>query len=192
MFTTRAVPVLRQLRHTPPSFGPLNPAQASSFRRFVSSLALLEQRDGKLNESSLAAVSAAQKLGGSITGFLAGEDVPVSEAAKIKGLNNVVFVKNEAYNKVSVIGCAEGYTHSVFDVANQIHEAQTLPENYAPLLVENIRKGGYTHVFAGHTAFGKTVMPRLAALMDSQQVSDIIGIEGEDGEHKKLTASKQD
>jgi electron transfer flavoprotein alpha subunit len=54
-----------------------------------------------------------------------------------------------------------------------------LPENFAPLLVENIKKGGYTHVIAGHTAFGKNLMPRVAALMDSQQVSDIILIENE-------------
>jgi electron transfer flavoprotein alpha subunit len=46
-------------------------------------------------------------------------------------------------------------------------------------LVENIKKGGYTHVIAGHTAFGKSVMPRVAALLDSQQISDITAIEGE-------------
>jgi len=53
---------------------------------------------------------------------------------------------------------------------------QGLPENYAPLLVENIKGGGYTHVIAGHTAFGKNLMPRVAALLDSQQISDIISI----------------
>lgn len=107
--------------------------------------------------SSLAAVSAAQKLGGSITGFLAGKDIKAvaEQAAKIKGLEKVVFVENEAYEK-------------------------GLPENYAPLLAENIKKGGYTHVFAGHSAFGKTLMPRLGALLDSQQISDIIAIESED------------
>ena len=54
-----------------------------------------------------------------------------------------------------------------------------MPENYAPLLVENIKKGGYTHVLAGHTAFGKNLMPRVAALLDVQQVSDITAIENE-------------
>lgn len=56
---------------------------------------------------------------------------------------------------------------------------QGLPENYAPLLVENIKKGGYTHVIAGHTAFGKNLLPRVAALLDSQQISDITSIESE-------------
>ena len=59
---------------------------------------------------------------------------------------------------------------------------QCLPENYAPLLVENIKKGGYTHVIAGHSAFGKNIMPRVSALLDTQQISDITGIEGEDSE----------
>jgi electron transfer flavoprotein alpha subunit len=47
------------------------------------------------------------------------------------------------------------------------------------LLVENIKKHGYTHVIANHTAFGKNVMPRVAALLDSQQVSDITAVENE-------------
>ena len=57
---------------------------------------------------------------------------------------------------------------------------QGLPENFAPLLVENIKKGGFTHILAGNSAFGKNVMPRIAALLDTQQISDITGIESED------------
>jgi electron transfer flavoprotein alpha subunit len=48
------------------------------------------------------------------------------------------------------------------------------------LLVENIKKGGFTHVFAGHSAFGKSLMPRVAALLDSQQLSDVMEIKSED------------
>lgn len=59
---------------------------------------------------------------------------------------------------------------------------QGLPENYAPLLVENIKKGGFTHILAGHSAFGKNLMPRVAALLDTQQLSDITDIESEDSE----------
>lgn len=57
---------------------------------------------------------------------------------------------------------------------------QGLPENYAPLLAENIKKEGFSHVFAGHSAFGKNLVPRVAALLDVQQVSDITAIENED------------
>lgn len=56
---------------------------------------------------------------------------------------------------------------------------QGLPESYAPLLVENIKRGGFTHIIAGHTAFGKNLMPRVAALLDVQQISDITAIEDE-------------
>ena len=48
------------------------------------------------------------------------------------------------------------------------------------MLVENIKKGGFTHVVAGHSAFGKNLMPRVAALLDVQQISDITAIESED------------
>lgn len=60
--------------------------------------------------------------------------------------------------------------------------SQALPESYAPLLAENIKKEGFTHVFAGHSAFGKNLMPRVSALLDVQQISDITAIKGEDSE----------
>ncbi|KAE8347126.1 hypothetical protein BDV24DRAFT_147227 [Aspergillus arachidicola] len=130
----------------------------SALARLLSTLAVLEQRDGKLQASSLSAIAAAQKLGGPVTAFVAGNGVKgtsAAEAAKIKGLDKVVAVDSEAYEK-------------------------GLPENYAPLLVENIKKGEYTHIIGGHSAFGKSLLPRVAALLDVQQVSDITGIESED------------
>ena len=66
---------------------------------------------------------------------------------------------------------------------------QALPENYAPLLAENIKKEGFTHVFAGHSAFGKNLMPRLSALLDTQQISDITAIESEDSEIDQTPSS---
>ncbi|MDI1485275.1 MAG: Electron transfer flavoprotein alpha-subunit [Ramalina farinacea] len=129
----------------------------SALARLLSSLAVLEQRDGQLNHASLSAVTAAQKIGGSITGIVAGSSIkPVAEAAaKVKGIEKIIMVDNAAYDK-------------------------GLPENYAPLLAANIKKEGFTHVFAGHSAFGKNMMPRVAALLDVQQISDIIEIQSED------------
>ncbi|ORY63103.1 uncharacterized protein BCR38DRAFT_344546 [Pseudomassariella vexata] len=131
-------------------------SSSSALRRLLSSLAILEQRDGKLNHGSLSAITAAQKLGGTIHGFVAGEGIKAvaEEAAKVAGVEKIIAVDNAAYEK-------------------------GLAENYAPLLVENIKKGGYTHIIAGHTAFGKNLMPRVAALLDSQQISDITAIESE-------------
>ena len=125
--------------------------------RLLSALAVLEQRTGELQNGSLSAVTAAQKLGGSISAFVAGSNIrPVAEAAaKVNGMEKVIMVENGSYDK-------------------------GLPENYAPLLAENISKGGFTHIFASHSAFGKNLMPRVAALMDTQQISDITEIKGED------------
>ncbi|KAF0319089.1 putative electron transfer flavoprotein subunit alpha [Colletotrichum sp. SAR11_59] len=134
----------------------LSGLRSRSTRSLLSTLALLEQRDGQLNHGSLSAITAAKKLGGPIHGFVAGSNIKgvAEEAAKVEGVKKIIAVDNSAYDK-------------------------GLPENYAPLLVENIKKGGYTHVIAGHTAFGKNLLPRVAALLDSQQISDITSIESE-------------
>lgn len=129
----------------------------SSLQRLASTLAILEQREGGLNSGSLGAITAGQKLGGTIHGFIAGKSVKsiAEEVAKANGLEKVIMVENEAYERM-------------------------LPENYATLLVENIKKGGYTHVVVGHSSFGKSVLPRVAALLDVQQLTDVMKIESED------------
>ena len=77
----------------------LNP---TSFARFLSSLAILEQRDGKLQASSLSSVAVAQKLGGPVTAFVAGGGAKAAaeEAAKVKGIEKIIFVENSAYERV--------------------------------------------------------------------------------------------
>lgn len=150
---------LRALRAQPGSTSStlLSRSQSISVARLLSTLAILEQRDGKLNTGSLGAVTAGQKVGGSVHGFVAGTGAKsiAGDVAKVQGLEKVLAVENEAYDR-------------------------GLPENWAPLLVENIKKGGYTHVIAAHSAFGKGLLPRVAALLDVQQVSDVMSIEGED------------
>lgn len=105
MFPLARTSVLRAARsQLYPSRSTFNqPALSSALARLLSTLAVLEQRDGKLQPSSFSAVAAAQKLGGSVTAFIAGKGVKSSaatEAAKIKGLEKVVAVDNEAYEKV--------------------------------------------------------------------------------------------
>jgi hypothetical protein len=81
---------------------PTSVQSLSALARLLSSLAVLEQREGKLNHGSLSAVTAAQKLGGSVTGFIAGSNVKAvaEEAARVAGIDKVVAVDNEAYDKV--------------------------------------------------------------------------------------------
>lgn len=148
-FSALARPALRGAT-TPSLF-----SSPAALRRLLSALAILEQRDGKLVASSLSAVTAAKQLGGSVHAFVAGGNVSgaAAEAARAEGVEKVVAVDK-----------APAYDHG-------------LPENFAPLVVENVKKGAYTHVVAAHSAFGKNVLPRVAALLDSQQVSDVTAIQ---------------
>lgn len=120
---------------------------------------MLEQKDGKLVSGSLGAITAARKIGGSIHAIVAGSNAKsVAEtAAKADGLEKVIAIENGAYDK-------------------------GLPENLAAMLVENIKKGGYSHVIVGATAFGKNVLPRVAALLDCAQISDVTEVKDEKSE----------
>ncbi|KAJ1921726.1 Electron transfer flavoprotein alpha-subunit [Mycoemilia scoparia] len=125
--------------------------------RLASTLVFAEHKDSKLEESTLNAVTAARKLGGPVTALIAGKDadkVAVS-LADTEGVDKVVYVKDDAYE------------HS-------------LPEDTAALIRAIREKIGATHIVGAHSATGKNVLPRLSALLDVQQISDVIGIEGED------------
>lgn len=131
--------------------------QNASLQRLLSTLAILEQRDGELQTSSLSAVTAGKKLGGSIHALVAGGNIDsvADTASKVEGLEKVLKVKNGEYER-------------------------GMAENYASMVVENIKKGGYTHVVASHSAFGKSLLPRVAALLDSQMLSDVMEVQSED------------
>lgn len=80
----------------------LHQLQTSGLARLLSSLAVLEQRDGALQNSSLCAITAAQKLGNPITGFVAGSNIKAlaEAAAKVKGVEKIIIVENGAYDRV--------------------------------------------------------------------------------------------
>lgn len=123
----------------------------------VNTLLYVEHKDGLIGGATLNALSAANKLGGSVTALVAG-DAPegvIKEVAKLSGVSKILSAKDAAY-------------------------ANGLPEDIAPLLVAAQAQFGFTHLITGHTAVGKNIFPRAAALMDVAAVSDIVGIEGED------------
>ena len=82
-----------------------------SFFRLASTLAVLEQRDGKLSGGSLCAVTAGKRIGGSVTGFIAGSNIKVvaDQAARGNGMDKVVMVDNGAYDKVQ-----QAFVHQLF------------------------------------------------------------------------------
>ncbi|KAF9178620.1 hypothetical protein BGZ51_007618 [Haplosporangium sp. Z 767] len=123
----------------------------------ISTLLLVEHKDNKIAASTLNALTAASNLGGSVTALVAGNapETVVGEVSKLKGISKVLVAKDAAF------------THA-------------LPETHASLLVETQKKHGFTHLIASHSAFGKNIMPRAAALLDVAQISDITGVESDD------------
>jgi electron transfer flavoprotein alpha subunit len=116
-------------------------------------LVVAEHANGKLNVSTAKCVKAATALGGSevaVAVFSTGGSPVAAQAAQLAGVTRVLEV-----------------THT----ANEHQMAATL----APQLVE-VGKG-FSHLFAPSTTFGKDLMPRVAALLDAPQVSDVMGIE---------------
>ena len=106
MFAAARSSALRQTQCCTHTCLPNVNGRSIAFRNLLSTLAVLEQREGNLNPSSLAAVSAAKRLGGTVTGFIAGSGVRAvaEETAKVKGLEKVIYVDNSAYDKASLLG----------------------------------------------------------------------------------------
>jgi len=118
-------------------------------------LVVAEHDHGKLKKATLNTVAAAQKLGSDIHVLVAGHQS--GEAAK--AASQIAGVKKVLHADAPQLG-------------------EFLAENVAALVV-SIAKN-YSHVLAPATSNGKDVMPRAAALLDVQQVSDICGVEGAD------------
>ena len=70
--------------------------------RLASTLAILEERNGELQPSALNVITAAKKIGGEVTAFVAGTSAKevADQAAKVEGVDKVVYVKNGLYDKV--------------------------------------------------------------------------------------------
>ncbi len=63
-------------------------------------------------------------------------------------------------------------------LADAAHYAEQTAENLAALVVANA--AGYSHILAPATTFGKNLLPRVAALLDVAQISEICGVESAD------------
>ncbi|WP_148862901.1 electron transfer flavoprotein subunit alpha/FixB family protein [Marinobacter fonticola] len=121
----------------------------------MSILVIAEHDNSSLKPATLNVVAAAKAVGGDIDVLVAGENCgAASEAAsKIEGVNKVLVADNAAYGHF-------------------------LAENLS-LLVSEVGKN-YGHIFAAAGTTGKDFMPRVAALLDVAQVSDIMSVESED------------
>ena len=117
----------------------------------MSILVIVEHDNGAVNAATLNTVAAAQAIGGDIDALVSGHNCSKSAeaAAAIEGIRKV-FVSDAAEN------------------------ANGLAENIAPLIAGMAHS--YSHILAPATTYGKNILPRVAALSDTAQISDIIAV----------------
>jgi electron transfer flavoprotein alpha subunit len=121
----------------------------------MSILVLAEHDNKTIKKATLNAIAAAQKLGGDIHVLVAGQGSgeAAKAAAQISGVKKVLH-------------------------ADAPHLGEFLAENVSAIVVSVAKS--YSHVLAPSTSNGKNILPRVAALLDVQQISDIVGVEGPD------------
>jgi electron transfer flavoprotein alpha subunit len=121
----------------------------------MSILVLAEHHEGRLSAGTAHVVGAARAIGGDIDILVAGEHVAAiaEAAAKLDGVSRVRVADDAAY-------------------------AHQLAEPLADLLVQ--LAGDYSHVLAAASTDGKNVLPRVAALKDVSQISEILSVESAD------------
>lgn len=121
----------------------------------MSVLVYADHNNTSLNAATLNTVAAAKQIGGDIVILVAGEGcAAVAEAAaKIEGVAKVLVADNALY-------------------------AHQLAENIG-LLVAEVGKD-YSHILASTTSTAKSILPRVAALLDVAQISDIVRVESAD------------
>ncbi|MFT5782543.1 MAG: electron transfer flavoprotein alpha subunit [Pseudomonas sp.] len=114
-------------------------------------LVIAEHTNAAIAGATLNTVAAAQAIGGDIHVLVAGAacGAAAEAAGKIAGVTKVLLADNAAY-------------------------AHQLPENVAPLITELAT--GYSHILACATANGKNILPRVAAALDVDQISEIIAV----------------
>lgn len=118
-------------------------------QRFTHTLALLETSGAKLTPASLSTITAAKEIKKPVTVLLVGPDAKeaASEAASFAGIDKVLVQSDERY-------------------------AHYLPEQVSPLVV-SLLKGEYSSFVVPASSMGKGVLPRAAALLDIQPLSDV-------------------
>ena len=121
----------------------------------MTTLVIAEHDNAALRPVTLSVVAAAQAIGGDFDILVAGSGcgAVAEEAAQVGGARKVLVADNPAYE-------------------------HALAENLSALAAD--LAAGYDHILTSHTTTGKNFLPRVAALLDTQMVSDIIGVESAD------------
>ena len=121
----------------------------------MSILVIAEHDNNSLKGATLNTVTAATSLSGDVAILVAGSniDAVVSECQTLDNVSKILKCDSETY-------------------------VNAIAEDLSSLVLANC--DGFTHILAPATTFGKNLMPRISAKLDSQQISDIISIESDD------------
>jgi len=121
----------------------------------MSALVIAEHDNSNLKPSTLNTVAAANAIGGPVHLLVVGSacQVVADECAAVEGVEKVLLADDAAY-------------------ANQLAESTAN-------LIKSVA-GDYSHILAPATTFGKNVLPRLSALLDVQQISEITEVVSKD------------
>ena len=123
----------------------------------MTTLLIADHNNASLQGATLHTVTAATKLGGEVHVLVAGANAGAAAqaAAQLAGVAKVLH-------------------------ADAPHLDKPTAENVAATVVALVKAGGYSHVLASATGFGKNIAPRVAALLDVAQISEITAIESAD------------
>ena len=121
----------------------------------MATLVIAEHDNQTLNPATLNTIAAGTKLDDAVDVLVAGDNCSgvADAAAKVAGVGKVLSAENPAL-------------------------AHALAENLAPVIVDVA--GNYSHILFAATTTGKNVAPRVAALLDVAQISDILSVESSD------------
>ena len=121
----------------------------------MSTLVIAEHDNTNLKPATLNTVAAANVIGGAVHILVAGNACQsvADEAAAVDGVEKIILADDSAYENQ----LAESTANLIKSIAND-----------------------YSHIFAPATTFGKNVLPRLSALLDVQQISEITEVVSED------------
>uniref|UniRef100_A0A8C0XW22 Electron transfer flavoprotein subunit alpha, mitochondrial n=1 Tax=Castor canadensis TaxID=51338 RepID=A0A8C0XW22_CASCN len=131
--------------------------RSASLLRFQSTLVIAEHANDSLTPITLNTITAAKRLGGEVSCLVAGTkcDKVAEDLCKVAGVAKVLVAQHDVYKGL-------------------------LPEELTPLVLETQKQFNYTHICVGASAFGKNLLPRIAAKLDVAPISDIIAIKSSD------------
>lgn len=137
-------------------------------------LVFLEHRGGVIDSGSLSALTAAEKLGGQVTGLIVGSQEEVQQVLP-KAQKCVPMLLSSSSVSDHRRARLKGLTSVLHASAPQY--APPLPEAVTPLLEKLLKDSPFTHVVSAHSASAKSLLPRVAARLDVPAVSDITSVE---------------